>query len=110
MVVSLLAAVLLALSGGAPALALAAALGLGAMWTMRPQPAGRVQLRTNHQGRLELGQETAPEAARAEFVSAYLVVLVSRSYTLAVWSDALPPVSFRRLCALARWASGQPPD
>ena len=58
-------------------------------------------------GRAELA---APEAAHAQFVSAHLVVLASASYTLAVWPDAVPPASFRRLCALARWAGGQPPN
>lgn len=100
----------LALGGGHPALALAAALAFGAAWALRPRHAGCGQLRINPEGRLELGSEAAPEAAHAQFVSAHLVVLASASYTLAVWPDAVPPASFRRLCALARWAGGQPPN
>jgi hypothetical protein len=100
----------LGLSGGAGALVLAVVLAIGALWTLRPRRPGTVQIRVNPEGRLELGHESAPEAARAQFVSPRLVVLASSSYLLAVWPDAVPPASFRRLCALARWAGGQPPN
>jgi hypothetical protein len=106
---SLTAAAALVVAARQPAaLVLAAALVAGAGWSLRRRAAPTVSVRVNPEGLLELGSAEAAEAANAQFVSARLLVLGSSSYSLAVWADAVPPASFRRLCALARWAAGRP--
>ena len=82
-----------------------ALLAAGAAWRQSACAARPIQLAIDARGeiRVRAGESGADEALRPIYVSNWQIVLDSQAGPLAVWSDALNEVAFRRLVVFSRW-------